>query len=187
MKNAANDVPEALNGKPEWTAQTIALDPYAAAQSVAWRSGRRDIEARLADGSVTVRRELECGVPLKLRMAAKQFEGVAARAFENEDGSCTVTLELLHADQALSVPLLVSDDPEGAARDWRSWARNLRLPMVIASAEGHVVVGEDAPSPAPRRRRHTVSRNRPSFLRRRKAGRVGTVERLAAREIIARN
>ena len=173
--------------KPEWTGDTIALDPYAAAQNVIWRSERRNVQARIAAAQVTVRRELECGVPLKLRLPAKAFEGIAARAFENEDGSCTVTLELLHSDPALSVPLLVCDDPEGAARDWRSWARNLRLPMLIASEDGHVVVENDQPLPHARRRRTTRAKHRPNFLRRRKVGVARPIERLAAREIIARN
>ena len=175
------------NMRPEWCDEAITLDPYAGAQSVIWREGRANVQARIASGYVVVRRDLECGVPLKLRLPAKGFEGVAARAFENEDGSCSVTLELLHADRALNVPLLVSDDAEGAARDWRSWARNLRLPMLIASEAGHVVVEGDAPAPFPRRRRHTVSKHRPNFLRRRRAGRPGAVVKLEAREIIARN
>lgn len=178
---------KSATARPDWCGERIELDPYAGAQSVIWREGRSNRQARIAGGSVVLRRDLECGVPLKLRVPAKVFEGVAARAFENEDGSCTVTLELLHADSALNVPLLVSDDPEGAARDWRSWARNLRLPMLIAGENGHVVVEGDTPLPYPRRRRHTVSKHRPNFLRRRKPGRAGLVARIEAREIIARN
>ena len=173
--------------KPRWCEDAIALDPYRTAQSVVWRDGRRNVEARIADRLVTVRRELECGVPVKLRLPAAAFEGVAARAFENENGSCTVTLELLHADPAMNVPLLVCDEPEGAARDWRSWARNLRLPMLIASAEGHVVVDEASSAPFVRRRRHTSAKHRPNFLRRRRVGRAGPMTKLEAREIIARN
>ena len=172
---------------PRWCEDAISLDPYRVAQSVVWQDGRRNVEARISDRLVTVRRELECGVPVKMRLPAASFEGVAARAFENEDGSCTVTLELLHTDPALNVPLLVCDEPEGAARDWRSWARNLRLPMLIASAEGHVVVDEASSTPFVRRRRHTSAKHRPNFLRRRKAGRAGPMAKLDAREIIARN
>ncbi len=35
------------------------------------------------------------------------IEGVAARAIEDEWGEVTVTLELMHDDPALSVPLLM--------------------------------------------------------------------------------
>ena len=175
-----------MNAKPDWCVDRIALDPYAGAQRVTWRAGRANAEARITGEGVVVRHELECGVPLKLRMPLSAFEGVAARAFENEDGSCTVTLELLHSDPNLSVPLFSGDDPQGAARDWRSWARSTRLPMLIASAEGHVVVDEDSRPPFVRRRRHTAVKRRPSFLRRRRPGRAGPVERIDVREIIAR-
>lgn len=176
-----------MNAKPEWTTDPIALDPYAGSQAVVWCTDRRNVAARVAPHGVVVERELPCGVRVSLRVPAKCFEGVAARAYENEDGSCMVTLELLHADPQLSVPLLVCDDPEGAARDWRSWSRNLRLPMLIASAEGNVVVEDDAPVPFARRRRHTTAKHRPNFLRRRKAGRSHGLTKLDAREIIARN
>ena len=175
------------NTKPAWAMNDIALDPYAAAQDVRWTDGRRTATARLTGKGASVRTALPCGLPVGLAMPRAAFEGVAARAFENEDGSFTVTLELLHADPALCVPLLVSNDPEAAARDWRSWSRNMGLPMVMATEEGTVRV-DDAPAMAyGRPRRRTGARHRPNFLRRRRTGMVGASVKLEAREIIARN
>ena len=36
----------------------------------------------------------------------------------------------------LSVPLLVADDLEDVAADWRAWAEAYRLPMLLIEADG---------------------------------------------------
>ena len=69
-------------------------------------------------------------------LPANAFRGVAARAMEDPDGNVTVTLELLHNDPMLSVPLLVADDLDDVAADWRAWAEAYRLPMLLIEADG---------------------------------------------------
>jgi len=182
--------------KPQWAQAQMRLDPYQMPQRVAF--DRASINPRAASVAVTLdskgavmKRELECGLPLSLALPTRSFEGVAARAFENSDGSTTVTLELFHRDNELSVPLCVSDEVEETACDWHSWARALNLPMLMIDEAGNANVVKDAglvaaPTPTARRRRVTSIKYRPNFLRRRKTGIVGEVVKLNAREIIAR-
>ena len=126
-----------------------------------------------------------------MALPSKAFRGVAARAYENDDGSNTVTLELLHSDVDLSVPLCVSDTVEDAAADWHSWAKRLGLPMLLVDQNGNTTVVKNhtalsSQEPKPRRRRVSMMPNRPNFMRRRKVGMVGPVVRISANEIIAR-
>ena len=183
--------------RPDWASKQMHVDPYQLPQKVAY--DRASINPRAAAVDVTLdskgavmKRELECGLPLSLALPARAFEGVAARAFENEDGTTTVTLELRHADSELSVPLCVSEAVEDAACDWHSWARALKLPMLMIDEAGNANLVKDAgltvsQAPSPRRRRVTSMKNRPNFLRRRKTGSVGEFRKLEANEIIARN
>ena len=55
---------------------------------------------------------------------------------EDATGNVTVTLELLHNDPMLSVPLFVANDLEDVAADWRAWADAYRLPMMLIEADG---------------------------------------------------
>ncbi|MGI9356069.1 MAG: DUF6101 family protein [Rhizobiaceae bacterium] len=177
--------------RPIWAKDDIRLDPYALPQRVSYREGNARADFTLDKTGAVMRRQLTCGLPLSMALPNKAFLGVAARAFDNGDGSSTVTLELLHADPALSVPLCVAETVEDAACDWHSWAKKTGLPMMLLDEAGKISVVKDAASlimrePKGRRRRFTPLKFRPKFLRRRKVGMVGPVERLTAREIIAR-
>jgi len=177
--------------RPVWAENEIRLDPYALPQRVSYREGKASADFTLDKTGAVMKRELTCGLPLSMALPNKAFLGVAARAFENSDGSSTVTLELLHADLALSVPLCVAETAEDAACDWHSWAKKTGLPMILLDEAGNISVVKDADAlimriPKARRRRFTSLKYRPKFLRRRMVGMVGPVERITAREIIAR-
>ena len=61
--------------------------------------------------------------------------GREAREFIEDDlGDVTVTLELLHTDAMLCVPLLVAGDLDDVAADWRAWSEALGLPMLMIEA-----------------------------------------------------
>lgn len=194
--------------KPAWAGQDLRLDPYALPQKVQQRflqttaqpassSSRKEVgaaalEFTLDRGGAVMKGNLPSGLALSLALPSRAFSGVAARAFENEDGSTTVTLELLHSDPALCVPLCVSSTVEDAASDWHSWARRFGLPMLLVdeACEAHVVkdyAGLTSHAVKPRRLRTSSLRHRPQFLRRRRMGMVGPVVRLEPNEIIARN
>lgn len=183
--------------RPEWASQTMRLDPYTLPHCVSFNREAKDtrtpsaVDVTLDFKGATMRRMLGCGVPLSLALPSRSFQGVAARAFENEDGTTTVTLELMHADPELSIPLCVSDAVEDTAADWHSWSRALNLPMLMVDEQGKTEAVKNAGLSSeqhsqPRRVRHTVVKRRPNFLRRRKMGTVGPMRTLYAREIIAR-
>ena len=182
---------------PHWAQADLRLDPYKLPQRLNFeRQGANRLEARevsikLDKQGAVLKQELDCGLPLSLSLPSRAFEGVAARAYENEDGTTTVTLELRHADPELSVPLCVSANVEDSAADWHSWSRALNLPMLMVDSAGHVEIVKDAGlmttnEPRPRRRRVGTMKRRPNFLRRRQVGRVGPVVKLDPAEIIAR-
>lgn len=181
----------AMGQKPEWANETIRLDPYALPQRVAYdRNGRRS-RFTLETGGATMKHDLSCGLPVCIAMPKRAYQGVAARAFDNDDGTTTVTLELLHADPALSVPLCVSDSLDDAAADWHCWSKRMALPMLLVDQSGNATVVKEysalvSRAPKPRRRRNSSFNRRPNFMRRRKPGMTGPVERITAREIIAR-
>ena len=112
------------------------------------------------------------------------------------EAHCAVTLVLEHRDAALSLPLYRAEDTTEVVAEWQSWARVLRLPLLVAEADGclrepYARIGTLRVKDAlPRRRqRGAVRRRRPSiFLRRRTGGPLAeaTVHR-GEREIIARN
>ena len=186
--------------KPVWADVSLRVDPYALPQKVRYDRGGpqlskgthgSQVEFTVTRNGAVMKRDLDCGLPLSMALPNAVFKGVAARAYENEDGSNTVTLELLHNDADLSIPLCVSDTVEDAAADWHSWAKKLCLPMLFVDQNGNAEVVRDhsgitSQEPKPRRRRFSMMPNRPNFMRRRKVGMVGPVVRLEAREIIAR-
>ena len=104
----------------------------------------------------------------------------------------TVTLELLHHDPELCVPLLYANDMIDVAADWHSWSRLMKLPMLLIGLDGETTPVQNmlgkimVETPWERRKRITAIKYRPNFLRRRKPGVVGKVEKLTAAEIIAR-
>lgn len=187
--------------KPVWAGQDLRIDPYALPQQISYDRGGPQlsgathgarVEFTLNAKGAVMKRDLDCGLPLSMALPNRIFLGVAARAYENGDGTHTVTLELLHRDAELSVPLCVSDAVEDAAADWHSWSRTLGLPMLLIDADGNATTVKDHASllsrqPKPRRRRATMMPNRPNFMRRRKIGMVGPLVHLKADEIIARN
>ena len=186
--------------KPIWAGLDLRLDPYALPQKISYdraapqlseEARGKQIEFTLNTKGAVMKCDLSCGLPISMSLPNRAFMGVAARAYENEDGSNTVTLELLHHDADLSVPLCVSNAVEDAAADWHSWSKRLGLPMLLVDEQGNATkikdhAGVAALTPKPRRRRRSLMPNRPNFMRRRKMGIVGPVERLHAREIIAR-
>ncbi|MEL7273571.1 MAG: DUF6101 family protein [Pseudomonadota bacterium] len=198
--------------KPGWAENALRLDPYSLPQRVQrqphsefLQTGARrapsssqgigeaaGLEFTLNRGGAVLKGALPCGLPLSLALPAKAFRGVAARAWENDDGTMTVTLELLHADPQLSVPLCVSDTVEETAADWHSWAKRFGLPMLLIDEAGEAQTVRDyagitSQAVKPRRMRSSPVKHRPQFLRRRRTGMIGPVVRLDAQEIIARS
>ena len=182
--------------KPVWAGQELRLDPFRLPQAVTYatRDAQGDVTFAIDHRGVVVRRMLEkSGLPATLVMPARVFAGVAARAIEDGDGNVTVTLELMHADPSLSVPLLVAHDLDDVAADWRAWADAYRLPMLLIEADGIARTLEESLGEAikalpaqDRRKRRVTPQRRPRFLMRRKPGNLGLRLVIDGDEIIAR-
>ncbi len=180
--------------KPVWAGEALRLDPFRLPQVVTYarRDEQGDVTFSMDHRGVVVRRMLDrSGLPVTLVLPARAFRGVAARAMEDGEGNVTVTLELMHADPALSVPLLVAHDLEDVAADWRAWADAYRLPMLLVEADGVARTLEESlgslrkEAPKPRRRRVGSMPRRPRFLARRRTGDLGLRLVVGGEEIIA--
>lgn len=170
------------------------LDPFALPVAFATSdasAGVRYIE--LHRERVVMRRSV-AGVVMAVRMPLSSYDGVALRLVSGAEGP-TVEVTLEHKDPGLSLSLYEADHDEDALAEWRSWSDALGLPMLVCDQDGSRVafaqLGAVRVSKSrPRRRRHSgLKHRRPSFLSRRKAGRV--VDAMAVHrgehEIIARN
>jgi hypothetical protein len=183
-----------MNLKPVWAGQELRLDPFRLPQVVSYatRDEQGDVTFSIDHRGVVVRRVLQMsGLPVTLVMPARAFRGIAARAIEDGEGNVTVTLELMHNDPSLSVPLLVAHDLEDVAADWRAWSDAYRLPMLLVEADGIARNLEESlgavrkGTPKLRRKRATSAPRRPRFLARRRQGNLGLRLVVAGEEIIA--
>lgn len=181
--------------KPVWAGRDMRLDPFRLPQAVSYatRDEHGDISITLDRRGAVMRRMLSMsGLPVTVVLPAHAFRGVAARAMEDSDGEVTVTLELLHGDPALSVPLLVAHDLDDVAADWRAWAEAYRLPMLLVESDGVARTLEETLGavrkalPQVRRRGKTVRTRRPRFLARRRMGDLGLRLVIDGEEIVAR-
>ncbi|MFU0506489.1 DUF6101 family protein [Pseudaminobacter sp. NGMCC 1.201702] len=181
---------------PVWAGRNMRLDPFRLPQMVSYatRDDFGDATFTIDRRGAVIRRILpKSGLPATVLLPANAFLGVAARAIEDDRCNVTVTLELLHSDPMLSVPLLVADDLEDIAADWRTWADAYRLPMLLIEADGVARTLEDSlgaaiksrPSHERRKGRGTKLR-RPRFLVRRKSGDMGLRLVVGGEEIVAR-
>lgn len=182
--------------KPVWAGCNMRLDPYHLPQAVSYaaRDDFGDVSFTIDHRGAVIRRTLEMSsLPVTIAMPARAFRGVAARALEDTTGMVTVTLELLHDDPRLCVPLLVADDLDDVAADWRAWAEAYRLPMMLFEADGVARTLDDSVGtvrtdpPQPRRKRRPSDAKRPRFLARRKTGNLGLRLVIGGEEIIARD
>jgi hypothetical protein len=182
--------------KPVWAGRNMRLDPLRLPQVVSYatRDEQGDVTFVIDKRGAVIRRVLEkSGLPVTIVMPARAFRGVAARAIEDAQGNVTVTLELHHNDPQLSVPLLVADNLEDVAADWRAWAEEYRLPMLLIEADGVArtldeSLGAVKTEPVKERRKRRSSQpRRPRFLARRKTGDLGVRLVIGGEEIIARD
>lgn len=177
--------------KPDWAGRPMRLDPYHLPHSVALeRAGK--FSYKIDRNGAVLKRQLDGGLPVSMALPQKAFKGVAARTIVDENGQVIFTLELHHHDPQMCLPVLVANDLDDIAADWHAWSRMMGLPMLIiddANMAQHVCKRLGAlmvENPIGRRKRITTVKRRGWFLRRRKIGDVGIVEKLSAAEIIAR-
>ena len=178
--------------QPIWAGRDMRLDPLRLPQAMSFadRDAFGEVVFTISARGARIRRKLmQSGLPVTVALPPSAFRGVAARAIEDDLGNVTVTLELLHADPLLSVPLLVARDLDDVAADWRGWSEAFGLPMLLVESDGVARTLEDSLSTARRvsdRRQGRPTRARRSrFLARRKTGTLGVKLVIEGQEIIA--
>jgi len=181
------------------SSRALRLDPYNLPVRYAARDNGADGQVRnveLDRERIVLRREVR-GISMKIGVRVTEFAGVTMRTLPPEgDEPAAVAIMLEHRDSGLTVPLFVATDSDEAMAQWKSWARVLGLPLLVADGDGalrepfrrigRLAVGQPAPR---RRRRNAIKWRRPSILMRRKPGRPHAeppVHR-GEREIIARS
>ncbi|MGB3865421.1 MAG: DUF6101 family protein [Xanthobacteraceae bacterium] len=162
---------------PAGSVRTARLDPHSLPVSFEAHDTRADGNVRhieLHREQVILRRAVH-GMRMAINVQVRDFLGVAVR----DDGD-TQMLVLRHRDPALSVPLCAIIDEDALDEIWQSWSDVFALPQIV----------EIRREPTQRRRRrNAVSRRRPRFLLRRRAGQMRdepTIHR-GEHEIIARD
>lgn len=180
-----------------WAGRAMRLDPHDLPHAVSYtiRDEYGEVSYSVDKRGAVIRRILEKSeLPVTIAIPSSLFRGVAASAREDAQGKVTVTLELHHNDPQLSVPLLVDDDLEDIAADWRAWADAYRLPMLLIEADGVARTLEESLGAAvrvqqtkDRRKGSTTTGRRTRFQMRRKAGLAQLRLVIDGREIIARD
>ena len=126
--------------KPIWAGRNMRLDPQRLPQAVSYAlAGEGDTTFTITSrGAVMQKAPIGSSEnePYASLLPASAFKGVAARGMEDDEGNATVTLELMHEDEKLSVPLLVAHDLDSVADDWHRWAALFNLPMMLIEADG---------------------------------------------------
>ena len=186
-------------GMPAGSSRALRLDPFAlpvrfSATDAAADGRSRDIE--LTQQRVVVRRAIR-GMRMAVNLPLSAYRGVAIRTLPpTPDGRAAVAVVLEHRDPSLALELYVAPDGDEVAAEWRTWGRDLGLPLLVADEDGglqepfarlgRLRINEPT---SRRRRRNAIKKRRPSILMRRKPTRlvVATSVYRGEREIIARN
>jgi hypothetical protein len=179
--------------------RALRLDPYSLPVHYMARDNGADGQIRnveLDRDRIVLRREVS-GISMKIGVPVTEFTGVTMRTLPPEgEEPAAVAIMLEHRDNGLTVPLFVATEGDDAMAQWKSWARVLGVPLLVADDDGalrepfrrigRLAVGQPAPR---RRRRSAVKWRRPSILMRRKPGRPSANPNVyrGEREIIARN
>ncbi|MEN0000697.1 MAG: DUF6101 family protein [Pseudomonadota bacterium] len=182
--------------QPVWAGSEFRLDPNRLPQSLSYaaRVDGGEVDITVTERGATLKRRLGLsGLPINIALPNNAFRGVAARAVETGPETAIVSLELLHEDEDLCVPLRVGYDLGAIVKDWQLWAEVLRLPMIIIDSDGvartldesaaRVITGKSNA-----RRHHAMfADRRPRFLARRRMGHLGVRVIVEGDEIIARD
>lgn len=159
----------------------IASDPAA-------DGGERRVE--IGQERVDLQRSVR-GVHMHLKLPLQEFLGIAVRVLIASD-DMQIHVQLEHRDEALSIPLMVSNDSAASAIAARRWSRALGLPVLIAGEGGRLcnpAAMRNRTKEAPRRRKRSTLRQRRTTMRIRHAAaqtQCASASHAGEREIIAR-
>jgi hypothetical protein len=184
---------------PAGSSRVERLDPFSL--PVRFEVGDQPVDDRARCVVLTSERVVLCravrGMAMAIELPVTAYLGVALRMEPPENGSAgAVSVVLEHRDPALSLPLYRATDGSDVVAEWQSWARVLRMPLLVAETDGRLrepfprIGAVRIASPIRRRRRRlAIKARRPSILLRRKPGRWTASPRVhrGEHEIIARN
>lgn len=162
--------------QPVWANRELRLNPFRFPQVVSYANHEREelVTFTLNERGAVIRRVMpSSGTPMSVSLPASAFIGVTARAAEDADGHITVTLELMHADPQLSVPLLVAHDLADVADDWRAWASAFDLPMMLVEEDGVARCLDESTSLKASEQGTQKNIRRPRFIARHKTSGLG--------------
>ena len=165
---------------PAGSSRDERLDPFALPVRFATTDATADGRMRtveLTRERVVVRRAVR-GIKMAVNLPVAAYLGVAIRMQAPAgDNPGAVSIVLEHRDPALSLPLYRAADNLDIVAEWQSWARVLKLPLLVAEADGRLREPFDrigavrvARPTGRRRRRSAIRRRRPSIQLRRKVG-----------------
>jgi hypothetical protein len=188
-----------LGGHSAGSSRTARLDPHALPVRFTANDAGADERLRhveLHRERVILRRAVQ-GMRIALNVPVKAFLGVSIRLVpETPEQPAGIALYLEHVDPALSIELSCAENSDDVVAEWQLWSRVLGVPALVANGDGKLnspfpqLGGVRIKPPSQRRRRRSaVSKRRPRFLARRRAGvtRVVPLVHRDEREIIARN
>jgi hypothetical protein len=129
------------------------------------------------------------------RFNLSDFKGVAIRIspFDGVEGEFVISVNLHHHSAALCIPLHVSFALDDVNARWQSWARVLRLPLLLPSLDGGWSepidkLGKLSVRPAiTRKPKHLLDARRPKIKRFREVGCSEGLKIVNGTEIIARS
>jgi hypothetical protein len=183
---------------PAGSSRAERLDPFALPLRFEAADHTADERVRFVElhhERVVLRRALR-GIKMAVNLPVSAYLGVAIR-MEPPTGETTgaVTLVLEHPDSQLSLTLYRATDTIDIVAEWQTWGRVLRLPLLVAEADGRLrepfprIGAVRVATPVARRRRHSALRaRRPTFPLRRRPGHslADAAVHQGEREIIAR-
>ena len=188
-----------LGGHSAGSGRAARLDPLALPVRFTANDAVADERVRhveLHPERVILRRAVQ-GMRIALNVPVQAFLGVSIRLTPEHNGApAGVGVFLEHRDPALSIELYAAQNSDDVVAEWQLWSRTLGVPCLVMGSDGGFhrpfpqlgAVRVKAPAQR-RRRRSSVSKRRPRFLARRRAGvtRLAPLVHREEREIIARN
>jgi hypothetical protein len=188
-----------LGGSSAGSSRAARLDPFALPVRFTANDAVADERVRhveLHPERVILRRAIQ-GMRIALNVPVQAYLGVSIRLAPEQNGApAGVAVYLEHRDPALSIELFAAENSDDVVAEWQSWSRVLGLPLLVTGSDGEFsqpfprlgAVRCKAPTQR-RRRRSPLSKRRPRFLARRRAGmqRSAPMVHQGEREIIARN
>jgi Family of unknown function (DUF6101) len=120
----------------------------------------------ISDEWVCIRRRI-AGLETRVNVPKQSYSGVTLRAAPGD----RFEIVLLHVDPSLDVVLARAPDDRDVIALWRTFGRNIALPLLAEDADGRLrAMEETSPPPQARRLGSALRRRRPRFLARREPG-----------------